>query len=227
MWCSEVLLLTCWVCVVCGGRPVSAQANATVPCVLTRGTLFSDIASCGEPSAGALSRGSLEVGAMGVGTSTLDDVQSHFSPAAAFRLRRGESAPLGVCIKTDTGDAAVFVASPAGGWKDVTGIYLARANLLESLGAKCTASRKLNKAATRSGLRPGMARADFYKKIGVQPADDVNVAFHFMTAADKAPWSKTGQSKETSDVRKALTGVYAGFSSGRVEWLFLYGIESD
>lgn len=137
---------------------------------------------------------------------------------------------MGICVKNKAGDAAAFISGPSGGWKDLTGIYLAKADLLESQGAACVESPNLGAITTENGLHPGMGRASFFNKLGLRPVRGENVAFHYMTAAEKAPWraqKNEGKGSAATDQYKALTGVYAGFSANRTEWLFLYGTESD
>lgn len=210
---------------------VAASAAGDKDCLLTKKTLFADVAACGKPRSGSLSQKSLTVAGIGIGKSTLDDVQARFSGAQKFRLQKGESSPVGICVKNKAGDAAVFASGPQGGWKDLTEIYLAKADLLESQGARCLQSPELGAIATDNGLHPGMGRASFFNKLGLRPVRRENVAFHYMTAAEKAPWQtpekNESKASATAEQYKALTGVYAGFSRNRTEWLVLYGIESD
>jgi hypothetical protein len=213
------------------GACAAANMASAEDCSLTRKTLFADVAACGKPRSGSLSRQSLTVAGIEVGKSTLDDVQARFSGAQKFRLQKGESSPVGICVKNKAGDAAAFISGPSGGWKDLTGIYLAKADLLESRGATCVQTLDLGAIATDNGLHPGMGRASFFNKLGLRPVRGENVAFHYMTSAEKAPWraqeKREGTGSAAAEQYKASTGVYAGFAANRVEWLFLYGIESD
>jgi hypothetical protein len=213
------------------GAYAVATAAGAENCSLTRKTLFADVAACGKPKNGSLSRQSLTVAGIRIGKATLDDVQARFSGTQKFRLQKGESSPVGICVKNKAGDAAVFISGPSGGWKDLTGIYLAKADLLESQGATCVKSPDLGPIATENGLHPGIDRASFFNKLGLRTVRRENVAFHYMTSAEKAPWraqeKQKGKGSATTEQYKALTGVYAGFSGNRIEWLFLYGTESD
>ncbi|HEX3156203.1 MAG TPA: hypothetical protein VHV32_16360 [Candidatus Angelobacter sp.] len=213
-----------------GAYAVAAAAGAE-NCYLTRKNLFADVAACGKPKNGSLSWQSLTVAGIRVGKATLDDVQARFSGAQKFRLQKGESSPVGICVKNKAGDAAAFISGSSGGWKDLTGIYLAKADLLENQGATCVQIPDLGAIATENGLHPGMDRESFFKKLGLRPVRGENVAFHYMTSAEKAPWQAQGKQEDKGSAAteqfKALTGVYAGFSVNRIEWLFLYGTESD
>jgi hypothetical protein len=202
-------------------------SSSTGACVIAEESIFRTC-TAETTEEGTLARQDLTVEGFMVGEATLDEVARRFPGVERFRLTREEESSIGVCVKNEQGQAVVFAAGYAGGWKVLDSVYIAQASTLEKQGAKCVAERSLGpKLSTESGISLGMERNRVLLLLQNTKATNSDFQLNLATSPAKAPWVSRMIKPTEGEGWVAMSGAVGEFQKGHLRWIALYGAVSN
>jgi hypothetical protein len=213
---SKLAIVLAFLCTV-------ANAQTTPPCSVSEDSIFAEARICGKMRNGSLRKDDLTVAGFTISESSLEDVARQFPAVQKFRLRKGDEASVGLCVKEKGGSAVVFASGSSGGWKILDSIYLAPAVTFEKQGAKCVEGSLPGGASTKSGIRVGMEKSRLLARLSITRTAKPTFEVDYSTSPGKAPWVSEKSRPKDGEGWTAMSGAYGGFKNGHLRWIVLYG----